>query len=140
MAAHAWLLRVSNGRIGHRLGSQRILLLRTIGRKSGKERVVPIAYFLRGDQYGIVASNWGKAQQAEWYLNLLQNPRAVLVVNGRSLTAVAHEAQDGEYDIWWRFVTTRHTPYLDYQAQTHRRIPIMVFEVESPSRAADASR
>ncbi len=135
MAAHAWLLRVSNGRLGHQLGSQRILLLHTTGRKSGKQRVIPIAYFRQGDQYGIVASNWGKDQQAEWYLNLIKNPKAVLAINGQTLTAVAHEAKNGEYDAWWSFVTARHTPYLDYQAQVQRRIPIMVFDLDHTPRS-----
>lgn len=131
MAAHGWVLRTSGGRLGSRLGSQQILLLHTTGRKSGKERVIPIAYLLKDEQYGIVASNWGKDRQAEWYLNLTINPRAVLQVKGKTLAVVAHEAQGSEYEQWWTYVTSRHTPYRDYQAQTRRRIPIMVFDLDA---------
>lgn len=140
MKAHAWVLRISNGRLGSRLGSQRILLLHTTGRKSGRERVIPIAYFSRGDQIGIVASNWGQERQAEWYLNLLANPKAVLQINGQTRDVVAHDAQNGEYEQWWAFVTERHGPYREYQAQTQRRIPIMIFDPVDPAHAPGLER
>ena len=57
MAFNAFLIRVSNGWIGSKLGRQTILLLETIRRKSGQPRVIPIAYFYYEGKYLIVASN-----------------------------------------------------------------------------------
>ncbi len=57
MDFNAYLLRISRGRIGSKLGTQTILLLETIGRKTGQPREIPIAYFLHEGQYLIVASN-----------------------------------------------------------------------------------
>ncbi len=128
MDINAFLIRLTNGRIGGKLGTQTILLLETTGRKSGQSRVVPIAYFFHEGKYLIVASNWGKEKQAAWYLNLKKNPRATLTVNGKKISVQAHEAQDGEYERLWKFATERNPPYLDYQKMTSRKIPIMVFQ------------
>lgn len=128
MSFNALLLRISRGRIGSKLGRQRILLLHTVGRKSGVERTIPIAYFETEGRYLIVASNWGKDRNADWYLNLKANPNARLGIDGRLVSVTAREAQGEEYDRLWKFATERHPPYLDYQKMTSRRIPIMIFE------------
>jgi len=128
MSINAFFLRLSRGRIGSRLGTQTILLLHTTGRKSGQERVIPIAYFDYDGKYLIVASNWGKDKNAEWYLNLKRQPRAALEVHGKRIEVQSREAMGDEYDSLWRFATEHHPPYLDYQKMTTRHIPIMVFE------------
>jgi deazaflavin-dependent oxidoreductase (nitroreductase family) len=128
MSINTLLLRLSRGRLGSKLGTQTILILHTIGRKSGQERTIPIAYFDYEGKYLIVASNWGKDKNADWYLNLKKNPSAKLEVNGKVVSVVAREAQGEEYNRLWKFVTERHPPYLDYQKMTARHIPIMVFE------------
>jgi F420H(2)-dependent quinone reductase len=128
MAINAFLLRLSRGRIGSKLGTQTILLLHTTGRKSGQDRAIPIAYFDYENHYLIVASNWGKEKQADWYLNLMQHPQAKLEVKGKVLSVTAREAQGEEYDLLWKFATEHHPPYLDYQKMTTRHIPIMIFE------------
>ena len=128
MAINTLLLRISHGRIGSKLGTQTILILHTIGRKSGQDRAVPIAYFLYEGHYLIVASNWGKDKQANWYLNLKKDPHAKLEINGKVILVTAREAQGEEYERLWRFATEHHPPYLEYQKMTARRIPIMLFE------------
>jgi deazaflavin-dependent oxidoreductase (nitroreductase family) len=128
MDINAFLLRISRGRIGSRLGKQTILLLETTGRKSGQPRVIPIAYFFHEGIYLIVASNWGKDKNADWYLNLQKQPRAKLQVNGRTIPVEAHDAQGEEYVRLWKFATEKHPPYLHYQEMTTRHIPIVVFQ------------
>jgi F420H(2)-dependent quinone reductase len=128
MSINALLIRLSRGRIGSKLGTQTILVIHTIGRKSGEDRAIPIAYFSHEDRYLIVASNWGKDKQANWYLNLKKDPHARLEINGKTILVVAHEAEGEEYDRLWKFATEHHPPYLEYQKMTTRHIPIMVFE------------
>jgi len=131
MSINTLLLRLSRGRLGSKLGTQTILILNTIGRKSGQERSIPIAYFDYEGKYLIVASNWGKDRSADWYLNLKKNPHAKIEVNGKVVSVVAREAHGDEYNCLWKFVTVRHPPYLDYQKMTARHIPIMVFEKDN---------
>lgn len=139
MAVNAWLLRVSHGRIGSHLGKQTVLLLHTTGRNSGADRALPIAYFTHGPDYLIVASNWGKDQHANWYLNLKKDPHARLEIGGRTLAVQAREATGSEYDNLWQFVTQRHPPYLEYQTMTPRHIPIMIFEPASETAVASSN-
>jgi deazaflavin-dependent oxidoreductase (nitroreductase family) len=128
MSINTLLLRLSRGRIGSQLGTQTILVLHTLGRKSGRDRAIPIAYFDYEGRYLIVASNWGKDKQADWYLNLKRDPRARLEIKGKIISVVAREAQGEEYDRLWKFAIERNPPYLEYQKMTTRHIPIMVFE------------
>jgi deazaflavin-dependent oxidoreductase (nitroreductase family) len=128
MHINMFFLRVTNGRLGGKLGKQRILLLETIGRKSGQPRTIPIAYFFHEGNYLIVESNWGKDKHADWYFNVTKHPRAILTVNGQRIPTQAHDAKGDEYNLLWQFVTTKHPPYLQYQSMTQRRIPIVVFQ------------
>ena len=128
MSINSLLLRLSRGRLGNKLGTQTILILHTLGRKSGQDRAIPIAYFDYEGKYLIVASNWGKDKQADWVLNLEKDPHARLEINGKLISVIAREAQGEEYTRLWKFATERHPPYLDYPKMTTRHIPIMVFE------------
>jgi len=128
MSINSLLIRLSRGRLGSKLGTQTILILHTVGRTSGQERTIPIAYFDYEGKYLIVASNWGKDRNADWYLNLKKDPHARLGIIGKTIAVLAHEAQGEEYNLLWKFAIERHPPYLDYQKMTMRHIPIMVFE------------
>lgn len=128
MSINSFFLRLSRGRVGSKLGTQTILILHTTGRKSGEDRAIPIAYFDYEGKYLIVASNWGKDKNAEWYLNLKKQPRAMLEVKGKRIDVQSREAQGEEYDRLWKFATQKHPPYLNYQKMTTRHIPIIVFE------------
>lgn len=128
MSTNSLLLRISRGRIGSKLGTQRILILHTIGRHSGRDHAIPIAYFEYAGAYLIVALNWGRDRQADWYLNLKQNPRATIEIKGKPISVIAREALGKEYDRLWTFAAQRNPPYLKYQQMTTRHIPIMIFE------------
>jgi len=128
MAFNAAIIRLSRGRIGSKLGTQTILILHTTGRTSGQQRSIPIAYFEYKGSYLIVASNWGKDKNADWYLNLKKDPRASLEIKGRLIPVLARETLGDEYDTLWKFATGRHPPYLDYREMTARHIPLMLFE------------
>lgn len=128
MKLNTFLLRISRGRLGSKLGKQQVLILNTTGRKSGEKRAIPIAYFDYKGTYLIVASNWGKPNHANWYLNLKQDAHATLEIGGKTIAVLAHEAHGDEYEQVWGFVTTKYPPYLEYQKQTSRKIPLMVFE------------
>jgi deazaflavin-dependent oxidoreductase (nitroreductase family) len=128
MKVNAFLIRISKGRIGSQLGTQKVLILHTVGRKSGLPRSIPIAYFFYEGKYLIVESNWGKDQHADWYFNLQSNPQASVEVKGREIKVHASFAEGEEYARLWEYVTKKHPPYSDYQKMTQRKIPIAVFQ------------
>ena len=129
MTINAFLIKISNGKIGGKLGTQTILILHTTGRKSGQPRSIPIAYFFHEGKYLIVESNWGKDNHADWYFNLQKQPQASIEVNGRMIKVNASFAEGEEYSRLREYVTKKHAPYLEYQKMTERKIPIVVFEL-----------
>jgi deazaflavin-dependent oxidoreductase (nitroreductase family) len=128
MAVNAFLIRISRGRVGSQLGTQTILVLTTVGRKSGQLRSIPIAYFFHEGKYLVVESNWGKDNHADWYFNLQKNPQASIDVKGETIKVNARFAEDEEYRRLWEYLTKKHKPYLEYQKMTERKIPIAIFE------------
>jgi deazaflavin-dependent oxidoreductase (nitroreductase family) len=129
MTINAFLIKISKGRIGSQLGTQTILILNTVGRKSGQPRSIPIAYFFHEGKYLIVESNWGKDNHADWYSNLQKQPQASIEVKGGGTIQVkASFAEGDEYIRLWEYVTKKHPPYLDYQKMTKRKISMAVFE------------
>ncbi len=128
MAINAFLIRSTRGRIGAQLGTQTILILNTVGRKSGQLRRVPIAYFFLDEKYLVVESNWGRDTHADWYLNLQKQPKASIEIQGKIINVRARFADGDEYARLWDYVTMKHSPYLEYQKMTKRKIPITIFE------------
>lgn len=128
MKINTFVIRISRGGIGTQLGTQTILILNTIGRKSGQPRSVPIAYFFHEGKYLVIESNWGKDNHADWYFNLQKQPQASVEVKGTTIKVNASFAEGDEYARLWGYLTEKHKPYLEYQKMTKRKIPIVVFE------------
>jgi deazaflavin-dependent oxidoreductase (nitroreductase family) len=128
MAVNTIVIRLSRGRIGSQLGTQTILLLHNVGRKSGRRFVTPIAYFYLEGNYFLVGSNWGKEQNAAWYFNLLAQSRTVIEVVGKSVRVEASLAEGQEYDRLWKYAIEHHPPYMHYKEMTRRHIPIMILK------------
>jgi deazaflavin-dependent oxidoreductase (nitroreductase family) len=126
MALNTFFIRASGGRLGANLGTQTILLLHHVGRKSGKSYITPIAYFFLDGFYFVVASNWGKDVNAAWYHNLFALPRTLIEVKGKTIPVEVRETRGDEYDRLWKYAVERHRPYLDYQRMTKRIIPIII--------------
>ena len=129
MAINTFAIRVSRGRIGSQLGTQTILLLHSLGHKSGRYHVTPIAYFYLDGFYFLVGSNWGKEHDAGWYYNLLAQPRTTIEVKGKNIPVEAIQAKDREYDRLWKYAIEHHPPYLHYKEMTKRHIPIVVLKL-----------
>jgi deazaflavin-dependent oxidoreductase (nitroreductase family) len=106
------------------------VLLRTIGRKSGKEHKVALPTWR--DPEGrrvVVASFAGSTAHPSWYLNLSDrdaNPEVLVRAQGGSAFWSEPEILDGdEYDRVWELLTTDRAWYDNYQAKTDRRIPLV---------------
>ena len=128
MSLNTFLIRLSGGRLGSKLGSQTVLILHTVGRKTGQPRIVPIAYFEYENIYLLIGSNWGKDKQADWFVNLIKEPHAKVEIKGKTIMVTAREALGDEYKAMWKFASGKQPQYLDYQKVTSRRIPIIVLD------------
>ena len=128
MALNKFIIRASRGRLGTLLLSQTILLLHTVGRRSGRHFITPISYFQADGCYFLVGSNWGRRHNAAWYYNLLTHPRTTIEVSGREIPVEARQAEGQEYDRLWKCAVERYPGYLHYKKITRRHIPIMILQ------------
>ena len=121
--------RLSNGRVaGHVPGGAPICLLTTVGRKSGRDRTVPLLYLPDGDNLVIVASKGGMSTHPAWYLNLQADPQAVVETGSRRRAVTARAATDDERARMWPQLVAVYRFFAEYQARTDRLIPLVVLE------------
>ena len=105
-----------------------ILLLTTIGRKSGEPRTSALIYRDWEDKQLIVASKGGADAPPAWYLNLEANPEVQVQIKGDRFTAKARIATADEKPAMWRHMTEVWPAYDEYQDKTDREIPVVVLE------------
>lgn len=127
--AHRRVYRLTGGKLGGHLGKLPVLLLTTIGRKSGKVRTQPLVYTQVGDGFAVIASKGGAAQHPLWYLNLRANPLAEVTVGRERWRVRARDAQGEERDRLWRALSDLYPGYDKYAQKTSREIPVVVLEL-----------
>src|SRR3989337_2693840 len=88
-ALHRFWYRLTGGRLGGSFGKAQILLLSTRGRKSGKERTLPLIYVEDGADLVLIASNGGDDRHPAWYLNLMADPSATVTIKSESRKVIA---------------------------------------------------
>jgi deazaflavin-dependent oxidoreductase (nitroreductase family) len=103
-----------------------VLVLTTTGRRSGKRRVTPLTFFREGDDLLVIASNGGADRPPDWFLNLRQNPRAVIEIGADEIAVTARTASGEERERLWSTITGTVGLYAKYQDRTTREIPIVV--------------
>jgi deazaflavin-dependent oxidoreductase (nitroreductase family) len=128
---HQQAYELTGGRWGHRVGRLRTLLLRTTGRRSGRQRTVALLYHHDGDRLVVVGSKGGSDKPPSWLVNLQAQPDVEVQVGSHRFPAKARIATDGERRRLWPVMTTLWPDYERYQAQTSRRIPLVVLEPTS---------
>jgi len=127
-AVHRWLYIRSGGRIGHKLGRQPMMLLHTVGRKSGQPRITPLLYVPDGDRWLLVASNAGDDRVPAWWLNAKAAGQASIQVGPERHSVTVREAGDGERSGLWKRCCDQYANYAVYETRTDRPIPIVVLE------------
>lgn len=116
----------SNGAEGNTMRGMPIIILTTVGNKSGKIRKTPLMRVEHEGSYGAVASLGGAAKHPVWYYNIVANPEVELQDGATKKKYVAHEATGQERDIWWARAVEAYPDYADYQTKTDRIIPVFV--------------
>jgi deazaflavin-dependent oxidoreductase (nitroreductase family) len=109
-----------------------LILLTTVGARSGSERTTPLMYHRDGDRYIIVASKGGAPENPDWYNNLKANPLAKVEVGTEmgteSFEVRASEAEGGERDRLYAERVAIAPGFGEYERQTTRKIPVMILE------------
>lgn len=125
---HRWIYRVTDGRFGGQLLIFPMLLLHTVGRKSGQPRTHALLYVHDGQNMVICGSNNGQAHFPGWYWNLQAEPRARVQAGRHHYEVVAEQVKGAEYERLWRKFVALYPPYSGYRARATRELPIVVLK------------
>ena len=118
-------------RLHHRAGDTMrgmdLLYLSTVGARTGKRRIAPVARFDDGEgAWLVVASAGGQAQHPAWYLNVVAHPQDVEVeVGGVRHRVVPEQLAGAERAAAWSEITSRVPGFAGYQSKTDRSIPVL---------------
>lgn len=126
LSAHVWIYRRTGGGFGGSMGPNKVLLLTTVGRKTGRQRTWPLVYFQDGERVLVVASNGGADQHPAWFLNLQSNPRATIQIQQRQLAVQAAAASGADRERLWGLIVAAGPQFAQYQTNTQREIPVVV--------------
>jgi deazaflavin-dependent oxidoreductase (nitroreductase family) len=125
---HLRLLRASRGNLGHRLFGSNVVLLTTVGRRSGRQRTTPLAYLRHHDSLVVAASCGGSERVPEWWLNLQSQPIAVIERSGVKSVVRAYEAEREQLGHVTSAFEERFPQIHFYRAVSGRHIPLVVLE------------
>ncbi|GAC1349838.1 MAG: nitroreductase family deazaflavin-dependent oxidoreductase [Ktedonobacteraceae bacterium] len=123
MKGHVSLYRLTGGKVG---GGEHLLILTTVGRKSGLERDTPLFFFRDGDRFIIIASAGGAPKHPIWWLNLQGNPQAKVQVGPRVIPVTARRADGEERTRLWSIIAENYKNFVGYQKHTTREIPVVI--------------
>jgi deazaflavin-dependent oxidoreductase (nitroreductase family) len=126
MAISVFLYRLTGGKFGSQVQGLPVLLLTTIGRRTGKKRIAPLGYLEHDGSYVITATNMGFDTHPAWFHNLKSHPQVALQIGDKQLTAIAELADPTlRHQLWAKFVE-RAPGYGAYEKRTTRDIPIVL--------------
>ncbi|MFJ9705195.1 nitroreductase family deazaflavin-dependent oxidoreductase [Streptomyces sp. NPDC101234] len=105
-----------------------VILLTTLGVKSGKIRKTPLMRVEHDGKYAVVASQGGAPKHPVWYFNVKSEPLVELQDGAVKRDMTAREVTGAEKEQWWERAVAAYPPYADYQKKTSRAIPVFVLE------------
>ena len=120
--------RANGGKVGGRYAGRPMLLLHSVGARSGQTRVNPVLYQRVGDSFAIFASKNGAPRNPDWYYNLRANPRATVEVGTDTFEVNARVVQGQEREQIWTRQKQQNPNFADYERQTPRQIPVIILE------------
>jgi deazaflavin-dependent oxidoreductase (nitroreductase family) len=131
---HNWVFTKSKGRVFGRAGGMAVVLLHTVGAKSGQPRQTMLTAPViepdgrGGERIVLVASFGGDRRNPAWFHNLVAQPNVSVTRAGKVHPVVARVADDDERARLWPRITEAYKGYSGYQAKTDRTIPVVILE------------
>jgi deazaflavin-dependent oxidoreductase (nitroreductase family) len=116
----------TGGAEGNTLRGRPIIVLTSLGAKSGKIRKTPLMRVEHDGEYAVVASLGGAPQHPVWYHNLVANPHVELQDGPVKKDYTAREVFGEERETWWKRAVATWPDYDQYTKKTDRTIPVFV--------------
>ncbi|MCD9153625.1 nitroreductase family deazaflavin-dependent oxidoreductase [Aeromicrobium duanguangcaii] len=118
----------TGGREANLLKGVPIIVLTSVGSKSGKLRKTALMRVEHDGDYAVVASKGGAPDHPAWYWNLVKNPHVELQDGEVKRDYRARQLEGDEYATWWERSVAVWPDYAEYQKKTDRQIPVFVLE------------
>ncbi len=118
--------RANGGKVGGMFEGATLLLLHTVGAKSGQPRVNPVVCIADGDRLVVVASAAGAPKSPAWYHNLVANPNVEVEYGADRFAALATPAAEPERSELYAKVAAGFPAFNEYKAKTDRVIPVVI--------------
>ena len=122
------LYEATNGEKGGDLRARRVVVLTSVGARTGKLRKVALMRVEHEGVYAVVASLGGAPKNPAWYHNLKANPHVELQDRATRRDYTAREVTGEEKAVWWERAVEAWPDYATYQARTDRQIPVFVLD------------
>jgi F420H(2)-dependent quinone reductase len=103
-----------------------VIVLTSVGAKTGKLRKTPLMRVEHDGRYAVVGSMGGAPKHPVWVHNVRKNPKVELQDGPAKHDYIAHEAEGAERELWWKRAVAAFSNYADYQKKTDRVIPVFV--------------
>jgi len=126
----AELYESSGGTDGLTLRGKPVVVVTSVGARTGKLRKTPLMRVEHGGSYAVVASKGGSPVHPVWYHNLVANPHVELQDGPEKHDYVAREVFGDERELWWARALETWPDYAEYQTRTDRTIPVFVLTRE----------
>jgi deazaflavin-dependent oxidoreductase (nitroreductase family) len=120
--------RANAGKVGGPFEGAPMILLHTVGAKSGEERLHPVVYQPVGDAMAVFASKGGAPTNPAWYHNIVANPRFTVEVGTDRFEVQARVAEGEERDRIWERQKQQNPGFAEYEQKTTRQIPVVILE------------
>jgi deazaflavin-dependent oxidoreductase (nitroreductase family) len=117
--------RANEGKVGGNFEGAPMLILHSVGARSGDARLNPLMYLPDGDRYLVFASKGGAPTNPAWYHNLLAHPDATIEVGTNTVDVTAVALQGEERDRFFARQATLYPMFADYETKTSRTIPVV---------------
>jgi len=119
----------NGGKVGGYFAGANMVLLHTIGAKSGQSRTNPLVYVTDGDRIVVIASKGGADSNPDWYYNLLANPTVTVEIGTERFQARATVVREEPERSRLYAKMVEHRPgFAEYEQKTSRKIPAVVLE------------
>ena len=118
----------TDGREANELRGRPVIILTTVGAKTGMLRKTALMRGEHDGRYVVVASKGGAPEHPAWYWNIRKNPHVELQDGPDKRDYIARELAGLEREEWWARACEAWPPYADYQAKTDRVIAVFVLD------------
>jgi deazaflavin-dependent oxidoreductase (nitroreductase family) len=128
---HVEQYEATSGEQGGDMQGRPVVVLTSVGAKTGKLRKNPLMRVEHGGVYAVVASLGGDPKNPVWYHNLKADPHVELQDGATKRDYLAREVVGDEKSVWWQRAVETWPDYANYQTKTDRQIPVFVLEAAS---------